>query len=188
MPVPPASQLRPGVSVSIVLKADQPTGKLTPGVIADVLTRGNHPRGIKVRLTTGQIGRVQSIGTGSAVAEAVPFSRDDEGHTSNIQKGRYRRPRKNRRAAQPAGIEGEMPSGEGLSLLDYVRTPSSRARTTNARTQDQDPNTVQDSQEHLDSQKQLQAEFSNLDSALIAAILSDYTNTSEARVVLHSLG
>lgn len=51
-----------GVTVDIVLKADQRTGKLTQGVVKDILTNSQtHPRGIKVRLTDGQVGRVQAI-------------------------------------------------------------------------------------------------------------------------------
>lgn len=56
------SNLHAGQTVDIVLKADQRTGKLTRGVVKDILTNSqNHPRGIKVRLTDGQIGRVQEI-------------------------------------------------------------------------------------------------------------------------------
>lgn len=52
----------PGARVAIVLKRDQPTGKLTYGIVKDILTNsGYHPRGIKVRLEDGKIGRVQSI-------------------------------------------------------------------------------------------------------------------------------
>jgi len=51
-----------GITVDIVLKADQRTGKLTRGVVKDILTNSQtHPRGIKVRLTDGQVGRVQAI-------------------------------------------------------------------------------------------------------------------------------
>lgn len=51
-----------GTTVDIVLKADQRTGKLTRGVVKDILTNSpKHPRGIKVRLQDGQIGRVQKI-------------------------------------------------------------------------------------------------------------------------------
>jgi len=51
-----------GVIVDIVLKADQRTDKLTRGVVKDILTNSQtHPRGIKVRLTDGQVGRVQAI-------------------------------------------------------------------------------------------------------------------------------
>jgi uncharacterized repeat protein (TIGR03833 family) len=52
----------PGMAVDIVLKSDQKTGKLTRGIVKDILTKsGTHPHGIKVRLTDGQIGRVQKI-------------------------------------------------------------------------------------------------------------------------------
>lgn len=50
------------MSVAIVLKQDQRTGKLTTGVVKEVLTNSpTHPHGIKVRLTDGQVGRVQKI-------------------------------------------------------------------------------------------------------------------------------
>lgn len=52
----------PGLMVAIVLKQDQPTGKLTQGFVKDILTSAPvHPRGIKVRLETGEVGRVQYI-------------------------------------------------------------------------------------------------------------------------------
>ena len=51
-----------GLTVDIVLKKDQGTGKRTRGVVKDILTKSPaHPRGIKVRLIDGQIGRVQEI-------------------------------------------------------------------------------------------------------------------------------
>jgi len=51
-----------GQEVDIVLKADQRTGELTRGIVADVLTSSDfHPHGIKVRLTSGDVGRVQNI-------------------------------------------------------------------------------------------------------------------------------
>jgi uncharacterized repeat protein (TIGR03833 family) len=56
------SDVYPGRLVDIVLKQDQPTGKLTRGVVKDILTNSNtHPHGIKVRLTDGQVGRVQNF-------------------------------------------------------------------------------------------------------------------------------
>lgn len=52
----------PSMTVDIVLKRDQRTGKLTRGIVKDILTKSvTHPHGIKVRLTDGQIGRVQEI-------------------------------------------------------------------------------------------------------------------------------
>jgi len=54
--------IRLGIKVSIVLKQDQRTGKLTGGVVKEILTKSAfHPHGIKVRLTDGQVGRVQKI-------------------------------------------------------------------------------------------------------------------------------
>jgi uncharacterized repeat protein (TIGR03833 family) len=51
-----------GLHVSIVLKEDQRTGNLTDGYVKDILTNSSsHPHGIKVRLETGEIGRVQKI-------------------------------------------------------------------------------------------------------------------------------
>ncbi|HOI76868.1 MAG TPA: YwbE family protein [Methanofastidiosum sp.] len=56
------SNIKPGVKVSIVLKQDQRSGKLTSGVVKDILTNSQtHPHGIKVRLTTGEVGRVKEI-------------------------------------------------------------------------------------------------------------------------------
>ena len=48
--------------VRIVLKQDQSTGKLTEGIVKDILTSSStHPHGIKVRLTSGAVGRVKEI-------------------------------------------------------------------------------------------------------------------------------
>lgn len=56
------SDVREGLEVEIVLKEDQRTGKLTQGVVQDILTNSSfHPHGVKVRLTTGEVGRVQNI-------------------------------------------------------------------------------------------------------------------------------
>ena len=49
-----------GLRVSIILKADQRSGKLTEGIVKDILTKSTvHPHGIKVRLENGQVGRVK---------------------------------------------------------------------------------------------------------------------------------
>jgi uncharacterized repeat protein (TIGR03833 family) len=56
------SRIAPGTRVSIVLKSDQRTGKRTEGVVRDILTSSpTHPHGIKVRLQSGEVGRVQEI-------------------------------------------------------------------------------------------------------------------------------
>ena len=54
------SDINVGVRVQIVRKQDQRTGKLTDGIVKDILTRSStHPHGIKVRLTSGIVGRVK---------------------------------------------------------------------------------------------------------------------------------
>lgn len=56
------SNIKPGITVLIVLKQDQRTGKLTKGVVKDILTSSaTHPHGIKVRLMDGQVGRVKEV-------------------------------------------------------------------------------------------------------------------------------
>ncbi len=51
-----------GIHVRIVMKHDQQSGKLTEGIVKSILTSSpTHPHGIKVRLTDGKVGRVQSI-------------------------------------------------------------------------------------------------------------------------------
>jgi uncharacterized repeat protein (TIGR03833 family) len=48
--------------VDVVQKNDQRTGKRTRGIVKDILTNSSHhPHGIKVRLASGQVGRVQEI-------------------------------------------------------------------------------------------------------------------------------
>ena len=56
------SNIKPGSKVRIVLKQDQTTGKLTEGVVQSILTKSaTHLHGIKVRLTSGAVGRVKEI-------------------------------------------------------------------------------------------------------------------------------
>ncbi|WP_028563847.1 YwbE family protein [Paenibacillus pinihumi] len=64
--------VKPGLTVDIVLKQDQRSGKLTRGVVKDILTNSStHPHGIKVRLQSGQVGRVKVIHS-AASNGAVP--------------------------------------------------------------------------------------------------------------------
>ena len=54
--------VKPGLTVEIVMKEDQRTGKRTRGVVKQILTNSaTHPDGIKVRLESGEVGRVQAI-------------------------------------------------------------------------------------------------------------------------------
>ena len=54
--------IKPGLEVLIVLKRDQKSGKLTKGIVKNILTNSpTHPHGIKVRLESGEVGRVKKI-------------------------------------------------------------------------------------------------------------------------------
>jgi uncharacterized repeat protein (TIGR03833 family) len=56
------SQIKLGIRVKIVLKQHQQSGTLTEGIVKEILTSSStHPHGIKVRLTDGKVGRVQTI-------------------------------------------------------------------------------------------------------------------------------
>jgi uncharacterized repeat protein (TIGR03833 family) len=56
------ANIRPGLTVDIVLKDDQRSGKLTRGTVQEILTSSAfHPHGIKVRLADGRVGRVAVI-------------------------------------------------------------------------------------------------------------------------------
>lgn len=78
--VPTTREVVAGAGVNIVLKQDQPTGRTVSGTVRDVLTRGNHPRGIKVRLADGRVGRVQSIASGE-----VKLAGEDIGEAAGLQ-------------------------------------------------------------------------------------------------------
>ncbi len=56
------NNIKPGKQVSIVLKQDQRSGKRTQGIVKDILTKSlTHPHGIKVRLVSGEVGRVKEV-------------------------------------------------------------------------------------------------------------------------------
>lgn len=60
-PKPPArGEIKRGSAVWIIEKENYGTDKFKQGIVQDILTSvTNHPRGIKVRLTDGSVGRVQ---------------------------------------------------------------------------------------------------------------------------------
>lgn len=56
------ANIKIGAQVSIVLKQDQRTGNLTQGIVEKIITNSpNHPHGIKVKLSSGEVGRVKQI-------------------------------------------------------------------------------------------------------------------------------
>jgi uncharacterized repeat protein (TIGR03833 family) len=51
-----------GSDVDVIQKQDQRTGKLTRGIVQRILTKSaTHPHGIKVRLESGEVGRVKWV-------------------------------------------------------------------------------------------------------------------------------
>jgi uncharacterized repeat protein (TIGR03833 family) len=68
-----------GSKVAIVLKQDQRSGKLTEGIVAQLLTSAAfHPHGIKVKLTSGEVGRVK------AILKLIEFVKVDFNFSKNI--------------------------------------------------------------------------------------------------------
>ena len=56
------ADMKIGMRVKVIIKEDQLTGELTEGIVKDILTKSSeHPHGIKVRLETGEVGRVKEI-------------------------------------------------------------------------------------------------------------------------------
>ncbi|KAG9527591.1 hypothetical protein KCU93_g5051, partial [Aureobasidium melanogenum] len=133
MPVPNISQVVPGAAVSIVLKADQPTGRQVQGVVQNVLTSGNHPRGIKVRLSDGRVGRVQRMHTGE-----IPPQEASTAPSSASRNSRPPRERDNRRSKfQSRDIrldeDGEAPAEE-IDLFAYMK-PAKQKKKGGAKAQ-----------------------------------------------------
>jgi len=60
--------IKEGLSVGIVLKQDQRSGKITQGIVKRILTNASyHPHGIKVELKDGRVGRVKEIHQKAAI-------------------------------------------------------------------------------------------------------------------------
>ena len=56
------AEIKYGMNVGIVLKEDQSSGYITYGKVQKILTSSpTHPHGIKVRLSSGEVGRVKEF-------------------------------------------------------------------------------------------------------------------------------
>lgn len=131
-PVPSIQQVVPGAPVSIVLKMDQGSGREVQGIAADILTSGNHPRGIKVRLQDGRVGRVQRMVSeeeatvASAGLSGLGRNGESESVASQVALG-------SRAASAPKygdfrlDAPDEPPAAE-LSLSDYVVVKTKSAK------------------------------------------------------------
>lgn len=141
--VPNTSQVVPGASVSIVLKADQRTGREVQGVVQNVLTRGDHHRGIKVRLADGRIGRVQRMAP--SPADGVSSSHATPGPTgANVPSAGgpgptlsmapqpvqfTRNEGRQRPQYQDARFDGHFePPPEQIDLAAYIKAPKQKKK------------------------------------------------------------
>jgi len=179
MGVPGVAAVRPGVGVNIILKADQRSGKLTKGRVQDLLTRGDHPRGIKVRLQDGQIGRVQSLD-----GAATPTLSGAEGARPGLVANPSDTGSRSRTVHIQDDYRDDPVPAEERSLEDYVTIKHAKTRRKGG-TKTNVPSSNE--QELRSPQEVLQQEFPQLDTALVAAILGDSGNIDEARKVLGGL-
>jgi uncharacterized repeat protein (TIGR03833 family) len=135
--MPTTTQVVPGALVNIVLKADQPTGRTIQGTVSQLLTRGNHPRGIKVRLTDGSVGRVQSMaGTTAGVTAAAEYPTQAAGHTQSIGEGGPTNTSNSGRIRyhDVRTDQEQPPSTQPIGLDAYIKPAKKRGRAKKAAT------------------------------------------------------
>ncbi|KAG4442102.1 hypothetical protein IFR05_002388 [Cadophora sp. M221] len=156
--VPTIQQVIPGAPVFIVLKVDQPTGRQVQGTVAELLTRGNHPRGIKVRLQDGRVGRVQRMAseeearTGSAELSDLGRNGESSGGVLASERGEEQSAMM---GSQIGGFTGrkygdyrldapDEPPASELSLEDYIVTKGNKKnrRGKNVQKLETDPEIV----------------------------------------------
>lgn len=120
--VPTTREVVWGAAVNIVLKADQRTGRTVSGTVQDVLTSGNHPRGIKVRLSDGRVGRVQTMAHGGGSSQGASGVNGDMQIPDSSASGQGSR--------QRADEEWQAPPQGQLGLDAYVKEvkPKKRGR------------------------------------------------------------
>ena len=244
MPVPLHNQIRPGTLVSIVLKADQRSGRQVQGVVSDVLTRGNHPHGIKVRLNDGRIGRVQQLANQSTASppraplsnqnsipnrsvkmsnnpwatetsQGNPFQSEEEqraeqqrqqqqpqqqDHQQQYQPPQYAPPQQ--QYSQQQYPQSQEPQQQ-QQYSDHSSNPPLPARNLQRSDTDRLLQSEPDRGEQFEhmqayeasarqteddvNQAQLQKEFPNIDSSLIAAIYGDTKELGATRELLQEL-
>ncbi|EGS19536.1 uncharacterized protein CTHT_0050100 [Thermochaetoides thermophila DSM 1495] len=136
--VPTTTDVLPGARVNIVMKQDQPTGRTVSGVVAQLLTRGDHPRGIKVRLTDGRVGRVQSMAM-SGAREAPSYTPEPQ-DTTTVSPACPLSDRPSRYGCRRGGARGhgqhQKPLGQQAVLLEaYIRPSRKQGKGPKGRAQ-----------------------------------------------------
>lgn len=213
MPITQYSQIRPGLLVSIVLKADQRTGRQVQGTVSQLLTRHNHPRGIKVKLTDGRVGRVEQIlplsspqgrshhtmtsnnPWSNTPSQGNPFtnqqSQDNQGSAqSYYQSNPSSQPQSYSQHPPQQHSQGQQPSypPQGVRRSDTEQLLGEQGdRAEQVEHLQQYEASVPQSEDDR-NQAQLQKEFPNIDGSLIAALYSERTgNLGEVREMLQEL-
>jgi uncharacterized repeat protein (TIGR03833 family) len=180
MSLPRYNQISVGAPVSIILKDDQPTGRQVQGRVAELLTHGDHPRGVKVRLSDGRVGRVQRILTPSATSRPPPAQHPYQTSQpygtapASQEYGPYT-------SMLPQQQHNSMPTNINNDLL-----PQGRERSEQVEYMQSYEAAVPQSEDDT-NQATLQKEFPNIDSSLIAAIYGDSKNMGEVREMLQEL-
>ena len=129
MPITKHALIYPGLAVSIILKADQRSGKQVQGVVADILTRRDHPRGIKVRLRDGRIGRVHALPTSSTTQIPRITRKPPPGFSSTMSSQNNNNPWANEESQGNGGNnpwgqqQQQQPQGQGQNA-NYYQAPS----------------------------------------------------------------
>jgi uncharacterized repeat protein (TIGR03833 family) len=215
MSIPSYSQISRGMEVSIILKEDQPTGRQVQGIVEDVLTQHDHPRGVKVLLMDGRVGRVQEV-LNSGYTSATPFSSQQhdaavpdpqnwQAHTS-YPSGLTSSHTQHDAVPDPQSWQAptSFPSGYVSAHAAQQQAPYTDPRPTTIAAFDDSPNVPPEERseqmEYLQSyenskppteddtnQATLQREFPNIDSSLIAAIYGDSKSLGATREMLQEL-
>ena len=204
MPITTHDLLKPGLSVSIILKADQRTGRQVQGTVAQLLTRRDHPRGIKVKLTDGRVGRVEQILPKSqteTMSSNNPWSDSASqgnpyAHSNQQQppQGQTQTAYSNTQHNPPQNQNGSYNPPAGSAPAPGVR----RSDTEQLLAQEGDRAEQLEHMQHYEAtapqseddknQAELQRLFPNIDSSLIAAIYNERKpNFGEARELLEEL-
>ncbi|KIX01314.1 uncharacterized protein Z518_09039 [Rhinocladiella mackenziei CBS 650.93] len=206
MPTTQYSQVKPGLFVSIILKADQKSGRQVRGTVSQILTRHNHPRGIKVELTDERVGRVQQILPSSPSHSFSKLSMEPNNPWANTQGSRNpytaQSSQTNQGAAQTY-YQSQPQSQSQYQQYQQQSAPSQDIRRSDTEQILAQQNDRAEQVEYMQqfqanapqseddrNQAQLQKEFPNIDSSLIAAIYNERKsqgNLAEVRELLQEL-
>lgn len=132
MAVPPRCSIKIGSSVGIILKRDQPTGKITVGNVKTILTASAfHPRGIKVELVNGLVGRVQYLNK-SKNDDALACGNQDVTGCDSVFRAGYKNTSYRHVNSRFDMFTNDMPSEPELdrnnrSLMDFI-APNQRQK------------------------------------------------------------